>query len=58
MDASKTAYMAFLRPLYYKLLGHQFLIIHLVRNPRAVVEYNLKKSNTRLDRGVSRERLL
>ena len=58
VDASKTAYLSFWRPLYYKLLGYHVAIIHLVRDPKAVIGSTLKGTNKQLENGMPRERIL
>ena len=58
VDASKTAYLSFWRPLYYKVLGHQVVIIHLVRDLKSVVESTLNGTNKQLEAGKRGERLL
>ena len=58
VDASKTAYMSFWRPLCYKLLGYQVVIIPLVRSPKAVMGSNLNGTNKQLEKGQPGERLL
>ena len=58
VDASKTAYLSFWRPLYYKLLGYHVGIIHLVRDPKAVMGSALVGTNKQLENGLPRGRLL
>jgi hypothetical protein len=58
VDANKTAYLSFWRPLYYKLLGYHVAIIHLVRDPKAVMGSALAGTNKQLENGLPRGRLL
>ena len=58
VDASKTNYVSFWRPLYYKMIGRQVVVIHLVRNLRAVMKSTLNGTNKQLEAGIPGKRFL